>query len=124
MKFARWYLVFAILVCLVFSTGCIPVIPEEPEEPIPVLSAEVYGVIWNDDGDICCYIENTGDIDIRFYELTFDVDLLYHKPIAPIEVLGENLKVGSIVKECIKVECPLCGNHDIVSVNVTCDLWE
>ena len=130
MKFMRWYLVLAMLVCLVFSTGCIPAVPEEPEEPIPVLSAEVYGVIWNDDGDVCCYIKNTGDIDIRFYELTFDVDLLYHKPIAPVVVLGENLEAGSVVKVCETVACPVCGcpacegDHGIVSVNVTYELWE
>ena len=123
MKFMHWYLVL-MMICIGLFAGCIPVIPEEPEEPILVLSAEVYDVVWNDDGDVCCYIKNTGDIDIRFHELTFDVDLLYHKPIAPIVVLGENLGVGDIVKECIKAECPLCGNHDIVSVNVTYELWE
>jgi hypothetical protein len=112
------------LVCLVSFTGCIPIIPEEPEVPVPVLSAEVYDVVWNDNGDVCCYIENIGNVEIRFYELTFNVDLLNHKPIEPIVVLGENLKVGNIVKECIKAECPLCLNHDIVSVTVTYKLWE
>ncbi|MDP2365161.1 MAG: hypothetical protein Q8M94_15510 [Ignavibacteria bacterium] len=124
MKFIRLGLVLIMLACLVFSAGCIPVVPEAPEAPIPILSAEVYGLVWNDDGDVCCYVKNTGDIDIRFYELTFDVDLLYHKPIALIVVLGENLEVGSVVKECIEVECPLCGNHDIVSVSVTYELWK
>jgi len=124
MKFTSLFLIIAILFCLIFSAGCIPVVPEAPEEPILVLGAEVYGVEWNEAGDVCCYIENTGDIDIKFYELTFDADLLYHKPIAPIVVLGENLEVGSVVKECIKVECPICGDHDIVSINVTYELWE
>jgi hypothetical protein len=124
MKFTHCFLILMILVCLVSFTGCIPVVPEEPEVPVRILSAEVYGLVWNDEGNVCCYIENTGKVDIRFYELTFDVDLLYHKPIAPFVVLGENLDVGDIVKECIIGECPLCGEHDIVSVNVTYKLWE
>jgi len=124
MKFTHWFLVLAMLFCLVLSAGCIPVVPDEPDEPIPVLSAEVYGLVWNDQGEVCCYIENTGDIDIRFYELTFDADLLYHKPIEPVVILDENLKMGSIVKVCVEVECPICGDHDIVSVNVTYELWE
>jgi len=124
MRFLRLSLVLIMLVCLVFSIGCVPVIPEEPETPIPILSAEIYDVVWNADGDVCCYVENTGNVDIRFYELTFDVDLLYHKPIASFVVLGENLEVGDVVKECIVAECPLCENHDIVSVHITYDLWE
>jgi len=122
----KYLLIFLVVLAMVFSTGCfiVPEEPEEPEEPIPVMSAEVYGVVWNEAGDVCCYIENTGDIDIKFYELTFDADLLYHKPITPVVVLGENLEVGDTIKVCVEIECPVCGDHDIVSVNVTYELWE
>ena len=122
----KYLLIFLLVFAMMFSAGCfiVPEEPEEPEEPVLVLSAEVYGVVWNEAGDVCCYIKNTGDLDIRFYELTFDADLLYHQPIEPVVFLGEDLEVGDTAKVCVEVECPVCEDTDIVSVNVTYELWE
>jgi len=105
---------------MLFSTGCF-VAPVDVE-PEPVLSVEIYGVAFNNAGDVCCYVKNTGD-DIRFCELTFDVTLEYHKPVAPVVELCENLEAGSITKVCISFACPVCESTDIESVLITYELW-
>jgi len=119
-------LLVVLLVCVLASfllVGCCPTVPDV-EDPVSVLSAEVYGVVWNEQGDVCCYIKNTGNVDIKFYELTFDVSLLNHKPIEPVVVLGEDLDVGDTAKVCIEFMCPVCEDTDVVSVNVTYELWQ
>ena len=114
-----------VLISLVLSAGCIPVVPDEPDPiPTPILSAEVYGTVWNEQGDVCCYITNDGDIDIEFYELTFDVGLEYHQPIEPVIILGEDLDVGDTDKVCIEFMCPVCEDTNVDSVIITYELWE
>lgn len=129
MKFTYWLLVLVMLVCLAFSTGCLPVVPEEPEEPIPALSIEISDLSWKVCGNhhhIYYAIENTGDVGVN-YELTFVVDFDGHTDITVIVESDESLEVGSKLWFDTKVECLICsdlGNNEIVSVNVTYDLWE
>ena len=127
MRFIR--LILIMLFCLVLFGGCYPVTPAEGEpEPSPILSVDVdIGGVWPN-GCIYYTIENDGDVDVD-YELTFTVDLYGHKDIILIVESDEILEVGDLLSECIKIECPYCGTvgwgiEDILSVNVTYELWE
>lgn len=127
MKFIYLCLALIMVLCMVFSTGCIPVTPDEPEPDVPVLSVGIDLGSW-ESGCIYYTIENDGDVDVN-YELTFVVDLYGHVDIVLVEESDEILEVGDLSSKCVKIECPNCGTagweiEDILSVNVTYELWE
>jgi len=112
---------------MVFSTGCF-VVPEEPEEPIPVLSIEVVvlgSYICGDHQHIPYSVENDGDVGVD-YELEFVVGFDGHQDRTFIVESDGPLKVGDKVDKNLMVQCGDCGNlgdYPIDSVNVTYELW-
>ena len=121
------HLILVMLLCLILSAGCFPVTPDEPEPVIPVLSVDVDLGNW-ESGCIYYTIENDGDVDVN-YELIFVVDLYGHVDIVLVEESDEILEVGDLLSKCVKIECPNCGTdgweiEDILSVDVTYELWE
>lgn len=119
-----------ILVCVmlmaVLFTGCMSewVIPwsEDPEIIIPEMVANVDAVLIEDEGEIsnriAWTIENTGELFIREYIITFDVFYpMETKDNILITVTGLYLEVGKIhdgILELIEYDTP-----DTVSVS-----WE
>ena len=123
----KYLLIFLMIFAMVFSTGCF-VVPEEPEEPIPVLSIEVVvlgSYICGDHQHIPYSVENDGDVGVD-YELEFVVGFDGHQDRTFIVESDGPLKVGDKVDKNLMVQCGDCGNlgdYPIDSVNVTYELW-
>jgi len=112
---------FPVLLCLIialfFLTGCMPGIftPEEdlPEDPALEMTANVEAVLVKveegQSSQVAWSIENTGDLFVREYKITFNV--LYpmeNKDNVLFDVVGFYLEIGE------KVE----GILDLVSYDV------
>lgn len=122
-------IIAVVLISLVLSAGCIPVVPEEPDEPMPILSIDVDILGWYPCGDhhhISYSVENDGTVDVN-YELEFVVDFKGHYPRTFIVESDGTLGVGDKVNKSLMIQCDDCGNlgaYSIDSVDVTYELWE
>ena len=123
------YLVLVMLLCLILSAGCFPVVPDEPDEPVPVLSIDVDILGWYPCGDhhhINYSVENDGNVDVN-YELEFVVNFDGHQPRTFVVESDEPLEVGDEINKSLKIQCDYCENlgaYSIDSVDVTYELWE
>lgn len=121
--------VFLILFMCLGLVGCFPVVPDEPDEPISVLSIDVDILGWYPCGDhhhINYSVENDGNVDVN-YELEFVVDFDGHYPRTFIVESDGPLGVGDKVNKSLKIQCDDCGSlgdYSIDSVDVTYELWE
>jgi len=122
-------LMLIMLLCLVLSAGCIPVVPEEPDEPMPILSIDVDILGWYPCGDhhhISYSVENDGNVDVN-YELEFVVEFDGHYGRTFIVESDGTLEVGDEVNKSLKIQCADCeslGDYEIDSVDVNYELWE
>lgn len=127
MRFIR--LVLIILFCLVLFGGCFPVVPEEPDEPMPILSIDVDILGWYPCGDhhhISYSVGNDGNVVVN-YELEFVVEFDGHYGRTFIVESDGTLEVGNEVNKSLKIQCDDCenlGDYPINSVDVTYELWE
>ena len=119
------FMVLVVIVATFLFVGCIPGITPtpEPEEPAPVMEAVALAELSETNDVVVWSIINVGDVFIREYTLTFEVEYPdIAKDLVTIELTGNYLEVEDMHSGDITL-APY-GTNSPESVSVTWELYE
>lgn len=116
-------LLIPIVLLALVLVGCIPGITPTPESEEPAPEMEAVALAELDDGEILWSIINIGDVFIREYTLTFEVEYPdIAKDYVTFELTGTYLEVEDMHSGDITLAT--YGNDSPESVSVTWELYE